>query len=191
MKMPLNCRSYQEYGRSSPNCKLGAIGNSVASRRSSVAPSDLVFCVFLRRSNYRLFGTFAINLPYFSYVFRLFLAHAMMMSDHESANGGVSSSAVNAATPSANPSGSMISTAATIAQEPAAKHKAPLYNPYVSGGGWDPVGSADWDARKPSDFCLGRIARDLHSLYTDPIAVSETKWSAEGRWLMFLLDRSS
>ncbi|GAV00486.1 hypothetical protein RvY_11325 [Ramazzottius varieornatus] len=34
---------------------------------------------------------------------------------------------------------------------------------------WDPSSSSDWDATKPSDLCLGRVARDIHSLYTDTI----------------------
>ncbi|OQV18744.1 Ubiquitin-conjugating enzyme E2 Z [Hypsibius exemplaris] len=38
-----------------------------------------------------------------------------------------------------------------------------------AGSHWDPSGSRDWDQTKASDLCLGRIARDLHSLYTDPI----------------------
>lgn len=39
------------------------------------------------------------------------------------------------------------------------------------GSSWDPSFSKDWDQTKASDLCLGRIARDLHSLYTDPIPV--------------------
>ncbi|XP_055348798.1 ubiquitin-conjugating enzyme E2 Z-like [Paramacrobiotus metropolitanus] len=46
-------------------------------------------------------------------------------------------------------------------------------NPFMSEmrmhNSWDPLHSAEWDRNAPSDLCLGRIARDLHSLFTDPI----------------------